>query len=274
MSTETETEAPTRQDDNITEWREATQLAESFFPGAMSGAQALAMVEAAVTARGYTPDNTLYAQSICPDEINHANGDVPHLFSSFFEECFHLGGLAGIPFTGKTGFGAFSHHVPDEGHCFILMAPHVGVSASHKLGSYTRLGQHGKEGAACGAAVGAWKHCCINHETPCLVANYADYQMTYIIHETHKRRDAILAKTDECDRQAELVKQTWEIGKHMLDSIISTDFGCDKSTLLVLTGIQINMPSPHKDYFQPLTFDLHRKDGTVIDLLPETFGYE
>lgn len=26
---------------------------------------------------------------------------------------FHMGGLAGIPFTGKTGYAAYSHHVPD-----------------------------------------------------------------------------------------------------------------------------------------------------------------
>jgi hypothetical protein len=24
-----------------------------------------------------------------------------------------MGGLAGIPFTGRTGFTAFSHHIPD-----------------------------------------------------------------------------------------------------------------------------------------------------------------
>jgi len=30
-----------------------------------------------------------------------------------YMKVFHMGGLGGIPFTGKTGFAAFSHHVPD-----------------------------------------------------------------------------------------------------------------------------------------------------------------
>jgi hypothetical protein len=49
-------------------------------------------------------------------------------------EVFHMGGLGGIPFTGKTGFNAFSSHVPDHGNLFVLMAPHVGVSRSAKIG--------------------------------------------------------------------------------------------------------------------------------------------
>ena len=32
---------------------------------------------------------------------------------NFLAQVFHMGGLGGIPFTGKTGFAAFSHHVPD-----------------------------------------------------------------------------------------------------------------------------------------------------------------
>jgi hypothetical protein len=42
--------------------------------------------------------------------------------------------LAGIPFTGKTGFTAFSHHIPDNGNLFVLFAPHVGISKSGRIG--------------------------------------------------------------------------------------------------------------------------------------------
>ena len=71
---------------------------------------------------------------VCPDEINHREGDVTNLFVEYFGKVFHLGGLAGIPFTGKTGFGAFSHHVPDDGNLFILLSSHIGISKSLKLG--------------------------------------------------------------------------------------------------------------------------------------------
>jgi hypothetical protein len=96
--------------------------------------------------------------------------------------------------------------------------------------------------------------------------------MAFIINEINKRKESILSKTDENERQAELASQTWAIGKTMLDRVVSTDFGSDSSTLLLLTGIQINMPRPHEDFFQPLSFELHRKTGEVIDLLEETFG--
>jgi hypothetical protein len=38
-----------------------------------------------------------------------------------------MGGLGGLPFVGKTGFKAYSSHVPKDGHIFILFAPHVGI---------------------------------------------------------------------------------------------------------------------------------------------------
>jgi hypothetical protein len=32
-----------------------------------------------------------------------------------------------MPFVGKTGWGAFSSHCPEDGNIVILFAPHVGV---------------------------------------------------------------------------------------------------------------------------------------------------
>ena len=63
--------------------------------------------------------------AVCPDEINHEHGDITDLFINHIGggKVFHLGGLAGVPFTGKTGFGAYSGHVGQRGHCFVLQAP-------------------------------------------------------------------------------------------------------------------------------------------------------
>lgn len=51
---------------------------------------------------GFTDENTLFADSTCPDEINHADPteDVTALFRNRWGELFPLGGLAGLPFTG------------------------------------------------------------------------------------------------------------------------------------------------------------------------------
>ena len=41
---------------------------------------------------------------VCPDEINHEKGDITDLFIENIGggKVFHLGGLAGVPFTGKV----------------------------------------------------------------------------------------------------------------------------------------------------------------------------
>jgi len=49
-----------------------------------------------------------------------------------------MGGLAGIPFVGKSGFNAFAHHVPEDGNIFILYGPHVAVSDIGEIGKYKR----------------------------------------------------------------------------------------------------------------------------------------
>jgi hypothetical protein len=152
------------------------------------------------------------------------------------------------------------------------MSPHIGLSATHKFGLYTRDGQHKKEGAACGAAIGAFQHCCAGKAIPCLTETPDDYQMTFIIREIDKRKAIILKNEDENDQQCELARQTWEIGKKMLNTVVSSDFGGEHSTLLVLTGIQINMPRPFADFFQPLSFELQAKGKRTVDLFEETFG--
>ena len=65
-----------------------------------------------------------------------------------------MGGLGGIPFIGRVGFGAVSAHVPHNGNLFILFAPHVGVTPDGKIGQYARDGQNHHD-KACGAAIGA-----------------------------------------------------------------------------------------------------------------------
>ena len=55
-------------------------------------------------------------------------------------EIFPLAGLAGFPFTGRTGWGAFSAHVPKDGNILVLYAPHVGVDKDGKVGSINRDG--------------------------------------------------------------------------------------------------------------------------------------
>lgn len=247
------------------------KLLWSHFPGAMSSQEVLDGYKKVTEKRGYTPENTLFAQSICPDEVNHEEGDITDLFSTYCGEVFHMGGLAGIPFTGKVGFGAFSHHVPEgDGHCAILLAPHIGIDENGRFGAYTRDGQTAS-GSCCGAAVGAYVHCRSGKPIPDLSVNPEFYQFNYIINQVHNRMDAIVGET-ECSKQASLARFMHEIGADLLSKCVNMEFGSDKSTLVVLTGIQINMPRPFCDFFLPIEFFIMKKDGGKEDVFEEAFG--
>jgi hypothetical protein len=89
------------------------QTVQHYFPGALEGSRVLEQVMRVLEPRGVTAENTLFAQSICPDEINHLDDGVPNLFAVALGEKFHIGGLGGLPFCGQTGFHAFSAHVPN-----------------------------------------------------------------------------------------------------------------------------------------------------------------
>lgn len=97
----------------LTEYSLAYTKVTEKFPSAQLSSEVLRRVDNFLYTQGCNANNTLYAQSVCSDEINFESGDVTDVFSKHFGEVFQLGGLAGIPFVGKTGFTAYSHHVPD-----------------------------------------------------------------------------------------------------------------------------------------------------------------
>jgi hypothetical protein len=245
---------------------QVVNLLGRYLPGTMTSAALLDMVKTTLEQRGYNDDNTLFAQSVCPDEVNHEEGDVTDLFAKYWGEVFHMGGLAGLPFTGKTGFKAFSSHVPNDGHCFVLMAPHIGLDDDSNLGSYGRAGQD-HSGTCCGAAVGALEYCMTCTEEPAPGNCPLDYQMQFILQQVYRARDTLLAVEDKNKQQAELVTHLHDVAHDMLDEIINVDFGHSNSTLVVLTGIQINMPRPFDDLFKPLSFYIVKKDGSREDLM-------
>ena len=42
--------------------------------------------------------------------------------------------------------------------------------------------------------------------------------------------------------------------------------------LIILGGVQINMPRPMPDFFMPIKFEIRQHGKDTIDLMPETFG--
>lgn len=151
-----------------TKWKDVGLLLETYlfvekkvketFKGARVVTDIVEIVTQELAKRNFNGKNTHFAACVCPDELNHDVGNLSAQFAGHWGEVFQLGGLAGIPFPGKTGFAAFSHHVPDNGNLFILFAPHVGVSPSGEFGLVQREGQGQHCGPACGAAIGAFQH--------------------------------------------------------------------------------------------------------------------
>jgi hypothetical protein len=221
---------------------------------------------------GFTDDNTLFADSTCPDEINHADPDqdITALFAKRWGELFPLGGLAGLPFTGKTGWTAFSSHCPIDGHILILFAPHVGIDFEGKVGSYYRPGQtHGSR--ACGAAIGAYLANIDNPDKGQHFENgYLDHQMDCIKHLISPHCKGIKNSKNE---MATLAYRMYEIHRDFLDQILHYKWMHPTSKLAILGGIQINTDGQKNDQFLPLSFEVRCKGGNnVIDMYEKCFG--
>ena len=152
-----------------------------YFNGYMTGMEAEMLIAEQLEKRGFTSYNTLFADCICPDEINHddPDEDISAHFTKRWGEVFNLGGLAGLPFVGQTGWNAFSSHVPKDGNIVVLYAPHVGVDSEGVIGKVKRNGQE-ESSATCGAACGAYASVKQNSANGNFLSGYKDYQMDSI----------------------------------------------------------------------------------------------
>ena len=67
-------------------YENAFTVVKRHFPLAQCGTDILLKADLLLMEHGCTGENTLYAQSICPDEINHESGDITELFSKHMGE--------------------------------------------------------------------------------------------------------------------------------------------------------------------------------------------
>ena len=109
----------------------AEDAQNKLFPTAMLSSDVDKAIANVLTARGFTPENTLFGHSVCADEVNNRKEQLIPLMVNRWQEGFALGGLGGLPFAGKSGFGAYLHHCPDNGKLLVLFAPHVGIDGKN-----------------------------------------------------------------------------------------------------------------------------------------------
>ena len=240
--------------------------ARQFFKAAMRDDDIVEGVVAITSEIGMNSENTLYAHSVCPDEINHDDGDVTRDLLSHFGKMFSLGGLAGLPFTGITGFNAFASHVPEDGHIFVFYGPHIAICPEGFCGLYHREGQTVFT-PACGAAIGAYEAVKDMKQPP--EVNFLDFdvQMDHIKRLVWLERDRISKRTVPFRELTNLLFE--DINKFFLD--VCRKKYKHSGKVLLLGGIQINQ-SP-LDYFEPKQFLLIEPDGTEKDLLPRLLEF-
>lgn len=243
---------------------------EKYFPGSMKGRIVEAKVYEALSKLGFNDDNTLYGDCTCPDEINHNDpgADITSLFMHRWGEIFPLSGLAGLPFCGRTGWGAFSSHVPQDGNILVLYAPHVGVDYHGNVGKIHREGIDNFT-TACGAAVGAYNAVLKDKKEAQFQSGYIDHQMDAIKHLVAERAHKIKGTKNE---MATLAYQMFEIVDKFLNEIINMNWASSNGKLALVGGIMINCDGERTDMFLPLKFDLVHKSGRRDELFKSTFG--
>ena len=77
------------------------RMVKDTFPGAISNRELETRVVSVLNDRGFTAENTLLATSLCCDELARVLEDD---FVRVYGNNFNLGGLAGFPFAGNTGY--------------------------------------------------------------------------------------------------------------------------------------------------------------------------
>lgn len=190
----------------------------------------------------------LMATSVCSDDIN-----VPS--TTFFNILFGpfvMGGLGGLPFSGKTGMTAFAHHVPVDGNAFIFYGPHIGTTLNGELGKMYRPRQE-KAGDSCGALMLALRRFQENEDyTP--VLNEDDYQQMKLEKSLLPYKSEILSSENP---EKEITEITFKIiDKKIHEYIIAckNEFHFDK--IVLLGGIVINTDYSLDDYFDTRNFEI------------------
>lgn len=251
------------------------------FPTAILSGDADRAIAETLRERGFTPQNTLFAHSICSDEVNNRSEQLVPLMSKRWGEAFTLGGLAGLPFAGKSGFSAYFHHVPENGKLLVMFAPHVGIGPLGRIGALQRDGQDNIS-SACGAAVGAYKELQKKKASPVDPVTVLDLlkdEDTAIDFDPQLKTIVDLLKPrlkgieDSSDSIAFVTYQMYGIIRELLYGILdqTPDLFESCSEVAIVGGLMINRRIGG-DFFQPMSFETCTKDSKHIDLFETAFG--
>lgn len=217
-------------------------MADNFYPNAVSISHLQNIVSEKLSEKNLNSKNTLWATSVCSDEVNQSLHRLDENFETFGP--FILGGISGIPFAGKTGFKAFSSHIPDSGGALIIYGPHVGISQEGEIGKVHRAGQR-LNTSSCGSIIGALKSL-KNDDDEQQTPQY-DYQQEEVKNLLRKHWDKVSRSENPVITATEI---TYDEIKHEIREIITSCTSClEGKPLLAIGGILINTDPSEDDLF-------------------------
>jgi len=264
-----------------------------YYPTALTSERTANQVLQTLQPFGFSSQNTLFATSICSDEINFDLAAPKSLCFALLDafggsKMFHMGGLGGIPFVGRTGLGAEMDHIPyhtssnngddgadangnREGNLMILYASHVGISDEGKVGEVERCGQggHGHTSTACGAAIAAYNmirdhNVTAFHHTLCSLSH--DEEEMFIVRELAKRLTKIHAKDYPIENHMAFVSyQMFDIVRDVLHEELTClqPHAFEHCRHMALLGGIIINRFDSEDYFQPLSLELKTRNDPM-----------
>ena len=210
-----------------------------------------------ITDEGIPSTDIILAEGICSDDVDAAYlpgniGGWPTSINSFLGP-FMSGGLAGYPFVGSVGFGAFSSHVATtlDGTLFVTSMPHIGVTEDGRSGRMLRRGKaNSLTDNTCGAVAGAINQV-VNElssapsqdNAPFNNENYSFWKLTDILWP-HKATLSGFTGTTEEIYNKQMIYATETIRDSAYDYIIANlpaaTTGNTENDVYFLSGIFIN----------------------------------
>jgi len=224
---------------------------QSIFPKAEEGKQYTRQcIDKLQKDHGFDLKHTILATSVCSDEIIQSATNFRDYVA--LETPFQIGGLAGFPFAGLTGFHAFAGHIPDDGGAIIIYGPHIGVSETMKVGKVVRTGQM-IETSCCGALVGVVGSFKDSQGTE--PDKEYDYQQWLLTDQLSNHKEEITSSKNPLifatDRMFEKIDRR-------IKRLLEKSSGHFKGNrVALLGGIIINTDTGKDDWFEERTFEVH-----------------
>lgn len=217
-------------------------MIQDFFSDAKPIGNLRQVIETELPKGNLDSTNTLWATSVCSDEVNQSLHQLDKYFRAFGP--FILGGISGIPFAGKTGFKAFASHIPDNGGAVVIYGPHIGITKDGEPGKVNREGQD-HTSSCCGSLVAGLNNVKNGNVLNVTHDDYQQVQVNKVIIENfndiENSDNDIIATTNVAFKQ---------IKRELTDIISGTLESLDGKPLLTIGGIIINTDWDQEDLFE------------------------